>query len=344
MPWETVPLHAPPLPEGPWLNVDGTPSLATTLARGPLLIDFWEHSCINCLRTLPYLTRWHERYAPFGLTILGVHVPEFAFSRQAEGVQAAIERHDIAYPILLDNEARFWQAHAVRAWPTKILVDGRGRIRYRTAGEGRYGETERAIQRLLQEQHGPGLNLPEPMAPLRPTDVPGAICFRPTPEIHAGSGGSPIAYDPDPPSAGMHRFTPPAGERAAGRLTLSGLWQVHLEYIEAAEAGAQVELVYEAAEVNGVLGAATGSAPRLYLEQDGAPLDLMEAGDDVVVDSEIGSTLVVRTARLYNLLVNPDFAPHLLRLTAAAPGFRLYALSFVSCAKEVFEPGDLRMP
>ena len=114
-----------------------------------VLIDFWTYACSNCVRTLPALKRWHERYASQGLVLIGVHSPEFAFEREAANVQAAIRRHEIRYPVALDNRYQTWTAWRNRYWPSVYLIDREGRLLLSHAGEGEYEAIERAIQRAL---------------------------------------------------------------------------------------------------------------------------------------------------------------------------------------------------
>ena len=114
-----------------------------------VLVDFWTYTCINCLRTLPYLKAWDERYRAQGLTIVGVHTPEFAFEKQASNVQRAIGAEGLRYPVVQDNEFGTWNAFGNQYWPAKYLVDARGRVRYAHFGEGEYEETEAAIRALL---------------------------------------------------------------------------------------------------------------------------------------------------------------------------------------------------
>ena len=149
MPPITVPLRAPELDGGPWLQ---GPEISLGFARGGVvLVDFWEATCIHCLRPLPYIERWHRRYRDRGLVVLGVHTPEFEVSAEPEVVQAAIAEHGLTYPLLLDSERRTWERFANHYWPAKYLIDHRGYLRYEHFGEGAYGETERWIQRLLQQ-------------------------------------------------------------------------------------------------------------------------------------------------------------------------------------------------
>jgi thiol-disulfide isomerase/thioredoxin len=132
-----------------WLN---TPPLSMHALRGKVvLIDFWTYSCINCLRTLPHVTRWHAQYRDQGLVVVGVHTPEFPHERDLDGLRTAAKRFGIDYPIAQDNGYATWKAYANQYWPATYLVDRRGRLRYYHAGEGAYRETEAAIRQLLAE-------------------------------------------------------------------------------------------------------------------------------------------------------------------------------------------------
>ena len=135
-----------------WLNTRGDRPLSLRELRGRVvLVDFWTYTCINCLRTMPALRAWHERYARAGLVIVGVHTPEFAFERERDNVERAVRDNDLRYPIAQDNEYATWNAWGNQYWPAKYLIDAEGRVRYAHFGEGAYGETERAIRALLAE-------------------------------------------------------------------------------------------------------------------------------------------------------------------------------------------------
>lgn len=148
-PWTLPDLGAAPEFTGieRWLN---SPPLTMAQLRGRVvLVDFWTHACGNCLRTLPHVKRWAASYAEAGLTVVGVHTPEFAFEAPTQAVQAAITRHRIQYPVAQDNHQATWKAYRNQYWPAKYLIDARGRIRYRHFGEGAYERTEGAIRHLL---------------------------------------------------------------------------------------------------------------------------------------------------------------------------------------------------
>ena len=130
-----------------WLNSEPL-SLAQLRGR-VVLVDFWTYACINCIHTLPYVIRWAERYTPQGLTVVGVHTPEFPFERSASNVEAAMRRHGVKHPVAQDNRYATWKAYSNQYWPAAYLIDAQGRIRYKHFGEGEYERTESVIRALL---------------------------------------------------------------------------------------------------------------------------------------------------------------------------------------------------
>jgi thiol-disulfide isomerase/thioredoxin len=339
-------LRAPELAPGEWLNTARPVRLADWRGRA-VLVDIWDFTCLNCLRTLAYLTAWHKVFRGLPVSFLGIHSPEFAFARDPRQVEAAVRRLGIEYPVLLDNQYENWDAFANRYWPTVYLIDAQGYIRYQHAGEGAYAEIESALAglaadaaRLSGSPHAAGL--PRPVGALRDEDQPGAVCFRPTPELptgyNRGALGNPEGYLPR--GLPMIYRLPPQPERRDGYFYAEGAWQAGDESLSlAGERGALV-LPYHAASANAVL--ATSADPvdlmlglkppaRLELTQDGAPLDAMTAGADVQVEAG-RSSVRVDAPRMYELARNPDGRPHELRLDAAARGVAVFAFSFATCA------------
>jgi len=331
MPEGQGPVRAPDFPPDiTWLQ--GGPQRLADLRGRPLLIDFWDYTCANCLRTLPYVKEWHRRYSPLGLSIIGVHAPEFSFARDSGNVLRAVREHDIQYPVVLDNEYAIWQAYANRYWPAKYLVDGEGYLRYYHFGEGAYGQTEEAIQFLLREAF-PQILLPAIMAPMRAEDAPGAVCYRVTPELYLGyqRGNIGNAGGIEPDKAATYRDP---GKHIDGHAYLQGDWLLAGEYL-ARPAGAQGEsrltVPYMAKEVNLVIHPPTfGGSATFAVAQDGAPLAAADAGPDVVAGGAT-SIVTVDAPRMYRLVDNREIDRHELTLTTTSDGVALYAFTFASC-------------
>ena len=323
MPPINVPLRAPELVGSAWIQ---GPPVSLAFARGAVvLVDFWESTCVNCLRTLPYLQEWHRRYAHRGLVMVGIHTPEFELTSTPEVVAQAVRAEGIPYPVLLDEGKANWQRFANHYWPAKYLIDARGYLRYEHFGEGAYGETEEWIQRLLREAGDLG-DMPEPLAPLRREDEPGAVCYPATPEVYVGYHRGRLAAPAEgyrPGEEVRH-----AGEACIpeGMFTARGLWYHEAEFLEAREAGAELELVYRAASVGAVLE----PAGEVEVQLDGAAVPEELRGADVAASNGITVARWERP-RLVRLVGAGPFGEHRLRLRFPAPGVRVYAFSFTSC-------------
>ena len=180
-------IAAPPLPPAiEW--VGGPPQrLERLTAAGPLLVHFFDFAQLNCVRALPYLRAWEERYADSGLGLIGVHSPRFGFTRAAGAVAAALPRLEVSWPVAVDSELRIWRDYGCRGWPSLFLWNRGGTLAWHHLGEGEYAGTESAIREALGDP--PDGGWPDPVAPVRSTDAPGATVIAPTPEIFPG--GSP---------------------------------------------------------------------------------------------------------------------------------------------------------
>lgn len=339
----------PQLAAGTWLNV-AQPLSREHLRGQVVLIDFWDYTCVNCVRTLPYLQRWHRRYADNGLVVIGIHAPEFAFARTRMHVERALADLQIPYPVLLDNEYENWDRFANKAWPTKYLIDSRGYIRFRRQGEGYYRDTERAIQMLLRLRDS-NVTLPDLLPPLREEDTPGAVCYRPTPELYAGYQGgglfggglgNPSGYVPEKP---VFYELPPAKEREVGRFYVEGVWRAWPEALAyVGQSGGRLVVPYEAATVNAVLSPSADPVelaldlrpaeavdPVVVVRQNGRYLSPHHAGADVAFRADGTSYVRVTAPRMYQLVQNQSCEWHELSLTFAATGLAVYAFTFTTC-------------
>ena len=317
---------APELEGGEWLQ--GGP-LSIRGSGKPLLVDFWDYTCLNCLRTIPYLREWHARYAEHGLTIVGVHAPEFSFAKNPDHVRRAIESLELPYPVVLDADLNIWRAYENQYWPAKYFVDREGMIRARHFGEGGYGESEAFLQLLLREQEGFAADLPSLMAPVRAEDAPGAVCYRVTPELYCGYArgviGNVGAISPDSPMT----YADP-GKHLEGTLYLEGDWLLAAESLArpfGAKGPSRMHLAYMAVDVNLVLHPPiTGDSATLRVLLDGAPIDAGLAGEDVV-----DGVVTVDQPRMYRLVRGGDADRHDLTLETESDGLAAFAFTFTSC-------------
>jgi cytochrome c biogenesis protein CcdA/thiol-disulfide isomerase/thioredoxin len=297
-----------------WFNTPGDRPLTLRELRGRVvLVDFWTYTCINCIRTLPEVTAWDERYRNKGLTVVGVHTPEFPFEREAGNVADAIAQNGIHYPVVQDNEYGTWNAYANQYWPAKYLIDAQGRVRYVHFGEGEYGETEAAIRELLAEAgHHPGAHAK--------ANVETASAGVTTPESYLGAGRA-LRFANGSISAGTQDFTASADEVPADGLAYEGRWRIGQEDATAV-AGARLDLDFGARRVFLVLGSRGGKPRQLRILLDGKPLPQRFAGTDVH-----DGVATIDRQRLYRLVELPGAQRHLLTLEFA-PGISGYAFTF----------------
>lgn len=321
-------IHAPEFPAGlTWLN---SPALTMRkLAGKPVLLDFWTYSCVNCHRTMPHMQRWQETYGKDGLTIIGVHTPEFAFEKDEKNVQKAVETMGITYPVVLDPDFAIWNLYANRWWPRAFLVNKDGVVVYDHVGEGGYAETEHAIQKALMET---GVR----KFPAIPADAGqgGAVCYKTTPELYLGylrgTFGNAESFLPDAEEA----FTDKAESHHDDVPYLHGHWRIGSEYLEHTKtlpmASEYVLLKYSAFGVNLVMATATKKACIVEVEVDGAPISEDMAGSDVQWKG--GKAYVtVKEARMYSLVASSVYHRASLRLKVSSDGLRMYAFTFSGC-------------
>jgi cytochrome c biogenesis protein CcdA/thiol-disulfide isomerase/thioredoxin len=298
---------APPLvATGAWFNSE--PLRPEDLRGKVVLVDFWTYSCVNCLRTLPYLRRWHEAYADQGFLLLGVHTPEFEFEKSAENVKKAIRQLGVSWPVVQDNDYAQWQAYANRFWPAHYLIDAKGRLRYFHFGEGAYEETEGALRMLLRETGG---------LVGREVSGPEPELAAGTPETYLGYGrarGFASAVPPKPDSSERYR---PARTPGSGEWNLEGGWTIHREYVVPDSAGS-LELGFRARDVYLVVEP-EGPGGSIRVDLDGSPAP--ETQDVRQGLLEPGSS------RLYRLVALGEAGAHVLRLEVRGR-LRLYAFTF----------------
>jgi cytochrome c biogenesis protein CcdA/thiol-disulfide isomerase/thioredoxin len=296
-----------------WFNTPGDRPLTLRQLRGRVvLVDFWTYSCINCIRTFPYLKAWDARYRKDGLTIVGVHSPEFPFERDPDNVEAAIAENGIRYPVVQDNELATWSAYSNQYWPAEYFLDARGHARYVHFGEGEYGEKERVIRELLAET---GDRVGRGTAGAHGIEPSAGVT---TPETYLGAARAERFTNAEL-SPGLHGFRAPS-DLPANEFAYRGPWRIGFH--SATAAGGSLELNFGARHVYLVLGTVDGRPRRVKVLLDGDPISAADTGADVH-----GGAVTVTSQRLYDLVDLSRVEHHVLRLEPEA-GVQGYAFTF----------------
>ena len=295
--------------------------LQSQMKNKVVLYDFWTYSCINCLRTLPYLKAWNEKYADSGLLIIGVHSPEFEFEKDINNVKMATQKYGIAYPVVLDSNHQTWDAFNNRYWPAEYITDYLGHVRHTHFGEGDYDQTEQIIQQLLAEraQHL-GLNITTNMSLVNLQEH--QFSDQQTPELYFGYGfapgrsfiGNQEGFQPDKTVT----YTLPS-KFAQDHFYLDGDWQNLPDSMKLASNTGKIVLPYFAKDVHIV---ASGSNVAVQVLLDGKQVSSSDTGQDIQ-----NSTAHISENRLYNIISSQQAGAHTLTLITKL-GFQIYTFTF----------------
>jgi thiol-disulfide isomerase/thioredoxin len=306
-----------------WLN---SPPLTTDGLRGRVVaVDFWTYTCINWLRTVPYVRAWDEAYRDAGLVVLGVHTPEFRFERDVENVRRAIEDRRITYPVAVDSDYGIWTAFANMYWPALYLIDAEGHIRYHHFGEGAYEESEQVIRQLLAEA-GTGDPLPEPVR----VEAHGIEAAADWADLRSGEnylGAERTEYFASPERAttgAPRRYTAPS-RLASDQWALAGEWTVLPDAVLLHVPGGRITCRFSARDVHLVMTPAAGGNPvRFGVRLDGQPPGA-DHGDDVDDDG----TGTVTEPRLYQLVrQRGPVTDRTFEISFSDPGVQAFAFTF----------------
>jgi thiol-disulfide isomerase/thioredoxin len=290
-----------------------------------VLVDFWTYSCINCIRTIPYLNAWYDKYSSDGFVIIGVHSPEFDFEKDHANVQAAVEKFGIKYPVVQDNDHATWDAYQNQYWPRDYLVDSQGYIRYDHIGEGNYAETEQVIQSLLAEraslQHT-SIQIDRSISNPNNTQ---SITFDSiqTPEIYLG-----YTYARQPlgnqqgfqPGQTVTYTISNESSTKANYVYVQGKWTNNPDNLELQNYTGKILLTYNAKSVNIVAGG-TG---KVYVSEDGTKVGATNKGTDVGPEGYVK----IDGQRLYNVASHDNYGSHRLVLDVVGSGFQIYTFTF----------------
>ena len=316
-----------------YINTPSSAPLTLASLKGKVvLVDFWTYSCINCIRTLPHLNDWYQRYADKGFVIVGVHSPEFEFEKNYDNVKAAVQKLGIKFPVILDSNHGTWNAYGNMYWPRDYLVDTQGYIRHDHIGEGDYNTTESVIQSLLAE--GAALNGMKDIsfntAKSTTTTNRSSLAYvdltkQITPEIYLGYSfaraplGNPQNFQPDQT---IPYSIPPNTSFNPDIVYLDGLWKNNPDNMELQSNTGHIVLTYNARAVNIVAG---GHGQQGIVTEDEATKVLSNSlGKDLTQDGKF----VLDGQRLYNLALYNNYGSHSIIINVSGKGFQLYTFTF----------------
>lgn len=303
-----VPYSAPPIVGiDAWIN---SPPLQLTALKGHVvLVDFWTYSCINCLRTLPYLKLWYNRYHAQGLEIIGVHTPEFGFEKKLDNVKAAVERYGIHYPVGLDNQFKTWNSFDNHYWPAHYLINKQGQVVYKQLGEGDYGVIENNIRFLL------GIDQQMPR-----NEANQAFLARPlTPETYLGYARADTQLSPVliKNKINFYQFK---NTLSANAWDLNGEWLIESDHITSKSANASLRIQFHAKQVFMVMG--SPQPIEIHITLDGKPL-IRNKGVNVE-----NSHITVNQFKLYHVVSAKQLTRGVLEISTPAAGVEIYTFTF----------------
>lgn len=297
-----------------WLNTDRELSMEDLRGK-VILVDFWTYTCINCIRTLPYVTGWYEKYKDDGFVVIGVHSPEFEFEKKTENVRRAIEEYEIKYPVAQDNDFRTWRAYDNHYWPAKYLIDAQGVVRYTHFGEGEYDLTEENIQKLLKEA---GMQDERELLSVQENTPKGPQ----TPETYLGLSRIEYYSGAEQTKSGTQTYSLPDA-LPQSTFAYVGKWSLDDEYAESAEIGSGLLLRFLAKDVYLVI------TPESKDDRIAVFLDNVLVTDQAGKDVKNGF-IQIDEARLYHLIHLDQKEDHILQLNFQTEGTRIFAFTFGS--------------
>jgi thiol-disulfide isomerase/thioredoxin len=328
-------IHMPTLPQNysadRYINTIPSDLSPQALKGKVVLLDIWDYTCVNCIRTLPYIKMWAEKYKDKGLVIIGVHSPEFDFEKAPENLKAAIKKFQLTYPNIADNEYEIWGSLANKYWPAKYLFDANGILRTTHFGEGEYQEFEAFLQKILLERDST-VKLPALSEVVRASDKPGSVCYRPTPETYVGFERNHIGNsEEDSPNKIVHYKAPE--KLKEDLLYFDGEWKGAREFATPSGKGISSLLInYQAKEVNLVVHPQAESGFKVEVSQNDNPVAKEDRGTDII-EENAKTFLAINEPRMYNLINNSKFGHFTLRLSSDNPSFGAYAFTFTTDCK-----------
>ena len=294
-----------------------------------VLVDFLTYSCINCIRTIPYLNEWYDKYSDKGLVIVGIHTPEFEFEKNSDNVKSAVQKFGIKYPVLQDNDKETWNEYENRYWPRKYLIDDEGYIRYDHIGEGAYNETEKVIQALLSERAAhlgiKNINLNKSQnvdSDLRLESQEVNFSKIKSPELYFGYefARSPLGNIEGFKSNQIVSYNLlENSEIKPNQIYLEGKWKNDPDHMDLQSNNGSIILKYNSKSVNIV----AGGNGNFTVIQDGKLIT-----NDLSKDAFSDGIFMIDKQRLYNLVTNKDYGEHTIEIDVKGQGFQIYTFTF----------------
>ncbi|MFL6381838.1 MAG: thioredoxin family protein [Nitrososphaeraceae archaeon] len=325
---------------------NNSPLTLSSLKGKVVLVDFWTYSCINCIRTIPYINDWNQKYADKGLVIVGVHSPEFEFEKNYDDVKAAVQRLGITYPVILDSDHGTWNAYGNQYWPRHYLIDNQGYIRDNHIGEGGYDQTEKAIQSLLAERAAQ-MGMKEISFDTKPTTMIKQNSLQSvdlrqatTPEIYVGYDkarapiGNPEGFKP---SQTISYSSSPNTSFKPSIVYLQGNWKNNPDNMELQSDTGRIALIYYAKSANMVAGGKGGGIVSNDNDKQGevgvhgqaaATLTSNMSNKSLGEDLSSDGSFRIDGQRLYNLAMHNDYNAHSIVIDVKGKGFQLYTFTF----------------
>lgn len=310
---------------GVWLDEGAAVPHHIADYRGKVvLIDFWEYTCINCIRDFAIVKRWYAKYHPYGFEVIGVHYGEFNIGFDVNNVRAAAQRYRLPWPVLVDEKGTTWKAYQSQGWPDRFLINPQGNIILNVFGEGNDREMETKIRDLLAASHPEVMNI----ALEQDENTFAPECGVPTQETFVGEIYGRSAVED---MAGHHAgedadFVPPHSPSDGG-VMLVGRWRIEKNGATSEGRNSGAELRYHARSLYAVLSLDGAKQMRVNLFEDGGPMPKDDAGEDIKFDSN-GAYVEVTEARMYYLVRSPKFTAHLISLQPEGPGLTLHSFTF----------------
>ena len=340
-----------------WINSDPI-SIGESIGKGEIvLIDFWTYTCVNCIRTFPFLNEWDQKYKDDGLKIIGVHTPEFEFEKEIKNIKKSVEKHNLQYPIVLDNDFEIWDEFKNRYWPAKYLFNSKGEIVYTHFGEGGYVEAEKEIRKLLEEKKV-DLSSKE-IGKIEYQEIDESVFggfyddsagmdgdnadgekpfYRMTRELYMGSDrnlsygglycGNLDYYD----NIGKSYLYDDNYEYSHNKFYLSGDWDNDFERVisnnDSFNSSNYLSFKFRSKSVNGVFSSENDA--KVFVKLDGKYLKENEAGIDIQFDDQNRSFILVNQPKMYSLLILPIYDEKVITMLPEEKGISVFAFTFGS--------------